>query len=489
MREQHEQRMGKLLFLTHTICTIFMTIGLISQLMMSGMEPIRSIAPLIINILVFVCGIFVYLKRQPGLYPRYLSIGYSALYAIALLTSSSASTYPYLIPFLLGFVLILDQFATRVASIVFVLANLIRIMLTMATAANPQDAIEGVMIEAIITILVTVGVNSGIKHLAQFFNDSIAEIAAKSDQNEAISGQILDVATDVEEKSERIREQLEVILEASEQMNTSMSNISDGITGTTEAIVNQTTQTQDIQDSLHEANDKTAQVAAITAEARHALTEGSAAMKQLFTYVSESIGSSEEMHNASLSLQEKSNEVRGITSIILGISSQTNLLALNASIEAARAGEAGRGFSVVADEIRNLAEQTRTETENITSLIDQLSAEAQSMIEKVEVNVSVSNQENECATEASSKFDEISAKVSTLAERMEEISSLVAGLLESNNVIVDNVNTLSATSEEITASTQEAVETSAQNVTVIREFADSMSSILQEIRELKSFTE
>ena len=193
------------------------------------------------------------------------------------------------------------------------------------------------------------------------------------------------------------------------------------------------------------------------------------------------------MKEATAILQEKSNEVRGITDIILGISGQTNLLALNASIEAARAGEAGKGFAVVADEIRNLAEQTRVETENITKLLDELMHNAQQVTEKVEQNVENSNQQNTFAVKADEQFKEIENKINELAKNIEEVNERMNELRNSNNAIVDSVNTLSAGSEEISASTQEACTTSERNVRQVQEFDVIMEQISAQIGELRKY--
>lgn len=100
-------------------------------------------------------------------------------------------------------------------------------------------------------------------------------------------------------------------------------------------------------------------------------------------------------------LQERANAVKGIADTIFDISSQTNLLALNASIESARAGEAGKGFAVVADEIRQLAEKTRVETENIASILGQLSENAADAVNVVAQSASAAGQQNESDRQSS----------------------------------------------------------------------------------------
>ena len=76
--------------------------------------------------------------------------------------------------------------------------------------------------------------------------------------------------------------------------------------------------------------------------------------------------------NSIISLRERSNEISQITEIITGVAEQTNLLALNAAIEAARAGEHGKGFSVVAEEVRKLAEESKKSASQITIMINHI---------------------------------------------------------------------------------------------------------------------
>lgn len=282
---------------------------------------------------------------------------------------------------------------------------------------------------------------------------------------------------------------LQVISDATKTVSDSMDNISAGTANTAEAIVQQTQQTQDIQGILDDTRKRTNTIVGLTKTAKDALTSGTKAMDSLFGQVSESIENSKTMEETASQLQEKSNEVRGITSIILGISSQTNLLALNASIEAARAGEAGRGFAVVAEEIRKLAEQTRQETENITALIDALSENARLMMDKVTVNVANANEENAAAGEASRRFEEITDSMNGLAEQIKEVDAKMDSLVEANNAIVDSVNTLFRYQRGNQCKYPEACVTSDKNVTLVKKFADAMENILQQMEKLQQHAE
>lgn len=489
MRERYFEKINKLTLIGHFSAMIFIVLGLVSQMAMSDLHPVRSILPLAAEIAVSAGAVVMYVKyRESVAFTRYIAVGFSVVYVTMLLFASSGSAFPYMLPYLLCIILSLDVWSVNVACVVFAVINLVRVGMTLVGASEVTLVLEAVMIELIITILVTLGSLRGVKHLNTFFRESMGEIQDAMQKNEAVAQKIVEVARNVEERAESMAGDLEAIEAATQTVSESMNNISVGITDTADAITHQTAQTQDIQNILDETRNRTDNIVEITRSAKEALDSGTRVMGTLFEQVSETIENSELMVGTAEQLQEKSNEVKGITSIILGISSQTNLLALNASIEAARAGEAGKGFAVVADEIRKLAEQTRQETENITALIDALSENAQLMTDKVADNVERSRQENEAAEQAAARFAEITENVNTLSSHINEVSGMMNSLVESNNAIVDNVNTLSATSQEISASTQEAYITSGKNVEMVKRFSVSMENILREMEVLRSYT-
>jgi methyl-accepting chemotaxis protein len=150
------------------------------------------------------------------------------------------------------------------------------------------------------------------------------------------------------------------------------------------------------------------------------------------------VGLAAEIESASeviRNLEKDSNQIGSILDVIKGIAEQTNLLALNAAIEAARAGEQGRGFAVVADEVRTLASRTQESTEEIQSMIEKLQSGAK-------VAVSVMSDSRKYA-------DDSVSHAKSAGEALEMITQSISTITEMNTQIATAAEEQSAVSEEI----------------------------------------
>ena len=176
----------------------------------------------------------------------------------------------------------------------------------------------------------------------------------------------------------------------------------------------------------------------------------------------------------------KVEEVEDIVGSILSISSQTNLLALNASIEAARAGEAGRGFAVVAEEIRMLSEETKDATNKITYIINQLVDDVKIVSSSIEVSSQSIEQQNVMIDDTKNKFDIIKKEVTELITTIETTEKFMKEIVQSTSVISDNISHLSATSEEISAASEEGATTAEVAVGKMKE----VNNVFAKVKEL-----
>lgn len=180
------------------------------------------------------------------------------------------------------------------------------------------------------------------------------------------------------------------------------------------------------------------------------------------------------------SLQKTSDEIGNIAEIIDTIASQTNLLALNASIEAARAGESGRGFSVVAEEVRKLAEETMESSNNIKKLIQNTQQNAKTALSSIEEGsletqkgtINVQNVDNSL-TEILAAFEVTKNKLTVVTKNILQSNEITESLAISSENITKVSEESAAATEEVAASIQE------QSSTI-----EEMSSSIKQLKEM-----
>lgn len=173
-------------------------------------------------------------------------------------------------------------------------------------------------------------------------------------------------------------------------------------------------------------------------------------------------------------------EINEITNVINGIAEQTNLLALNAAIEAARAGDAGKGFSVVAEEIRKLAEESQVSAEKISSLIMGISKETKTIVEESGAMDSELSKQEKVIKQSIESFNSIMQAIDDVLPKISTVEHSVENLNKEKDDILSRVESASSVSLEVSASAEEISASSEEMNASIEE----MSGIAQSLKEM-----
>ena len=254
----------------------------------------------------------------------------------------------------------------------------------------------------------------------------------------------------------------EASMKANEQIAEETTNIMQKFGENTDEITGMNGRTQDINAQLITLGDMNRQVAELARQVNERTTENQEKMDDATNSMEQIHASTSECKDIIWQLGEESKEILGIIKVITGISNQTNILALNASIEAARAGEHGRGFSVVAGQIQQLAEQTRAAVDDIGKIVTEAVHHTENAVGVMEQSVQLTKAGMESIREVGNSTAVITTSNRQMSEQIIEMDRTVENIRQQSDEVTRgmeqvNVNTKDNYSaiEHVTAATQE----------------------------------
>jgi methyl-accepting chemotaxis protein len=258
----------------------------------------------------------------------------------------------------------------------------------------------------------------------------------------------------------------ENIVSASEQSANNASLTSANTSRQSRQIEEVATAVEEMSATINEVAENTSNTASETKSVSRDTNNGQAIVNETIKAIASLVEETKNTRDVITQLETYSDNISTVLEVIRNIADQTNLLALNAAIEAARAGEQGRGFAVVADEVRTLAGRTQESTEEINQIIDDLQNGAHNAVSVIERNVELTSTTSEKANSAGKILETISSEVENITNMNIHIASAVEEQAAVAEQISSNITGIHTISNETHKGSEEnaQVSQSMQNV-------------------------
>ena len=266
----------------------------------------------------------------------------------------------------------------------------------------------------------------------------------------------------------------------------SIVNVAGACTEQFTAVEEATTQTEHLSTNMTHfkttLDDATSRIHATNTAAKEGETNVGKAVDQMQLIES----SVSESAKVIAELGEESDKIGKIVDAIAAIADQTNLLALNAAIEAARAGEHGRGFAVVADEVRKLAEQSQTSAHEISELIGSIQEKSQNAVKAMQSGVERVQNGTEAVDNARKTFREIADMVTKVNDNSGKMEEIVDKLSGSSGVIAKSVDKINEKSRDVARESETVSASSEEQTATMHEIADASKSLATMAQDMQN---
>lgn len=439
-----------------------------------------------------IANYVVYFRKKDSKAFKHVSLtGYIIVYALCVLGAHNDMVYCIAFPITVLYILYFDYGMIVRGAIAFSAINVVDLVYVSFILKTHRSGVPLNTTSLLIQgacILMYMFVICNTTRISNRNNSmKIDSVNEEKEKNASLLQDVLRLALAVRENSKEASSYIQELGRDVDLTTGAMAEIAEGNNNNAQNIERQTVMTSNIQSMIEETKQMSDAMLNLSGQSTQAVEGGRESIRNLEESSGEMEKANRRVEKSVKNFIQNVNEVHEIISQIYEISDQTDLLALNASIESARAGEAGRGFSVVAEEIRKLAEETRVLTEKIGEIVTVLQGNADEAVATVDNVLDAAEREHMLIGNAHARFNEIGKSMDGLNDNVRQIYQKIEQIMESNNEIVDSISQISAISEEVAASTQQTSEKSAETRERAAKAEQLMESLVQTVSAIDKY--
>ena len=360
------------------------------------------------------------------------------------------------------------------------------------------------IVSGVIAVIVTSGIGKAINNIIVALSKvtegdlTVSVITKRKDEFKVLTDSInnmiktmkglisktLSIGNTVMNSSDNVANDSEILLTASKDISTAISEIQEGIVQQASDAEECLKQTDQLSEKITMVQNNSVAIEKISSDTKNVVKEGIDVVNELNVATKANIDITNETLQDINELDVESKSITKIINVINDIAEQTNLLSLNASIEAARAGDAGRGFSVVADEIRKLSLKSVESASEIEEVINRITKKTGDTVNTVKRAETISEETAEKLKNVIDLFNNVNVHVDELSNNMSDIAVGVKDINNHKNDVLHAIENISAIAEETSAASEEVDATAQQQLEAVTRLNESTKSLNKDAVDL-----